>query len=66
MSETPPHEAVRVQSRAFAAGLKMSDVIKEAGIGRSTWWRIRHGKDYRISAIRRIDAAIDEMTKDEK
>ena len=57
----PHHEAVRVQSRAFAANLKMPAVLKRAGVGRSTWWRIRNGKDFRASVITRIENTIDEM-----
>jgi predicted transcriptional regulator len=58
------HEAVRVYAKAFQAGFTMPAVLRKAGVGRSTWWRIRKGEDFRASVIRRIDQAIDDMIKE--
>jgi len=59
---TKPHpEAARVFARAFSEGFKMPEVLARGGVSRSTWWRIRSGKDFKASSIKDIDRAIDEF-----
>lgn len=45
-------------------GLKMSDVLKTAGLNHSTWWRWRHGKyQPRAESIERIKKALQTKKK---
>ena len=64
MSE-PHKDAIRVASRAFAANIPFPQVLKRAQVGRSTWWRMRNGKDFRASVIQRLDIAIDELAREQ-
>jgi transcriptional regulator with XRE-family HTH domain len=61
MLTPPPEPAADVFCRAYRAGLVWKDVLRRAGVGRSTWWRIEHGADFRNSTIEKLSAATDEL-----
>lgn len=57
-----PHpEAARIALRAFNANIAMPKVLRRAGVGRATWWRIRNGGNFEIGTIVKLDKALDEM-----
>jgi len=68
MIDTPAldPEVVRLQSLVFQHRLKMIDVLTEAGVSRSTWSRMRNGDNFYVSNLRKIEAAIVQLTQKDR
>lgn len=61
-SETPiDPEVVRLNTRIFEHGLKVKPVMQRAELPRETWYRWKKGGDPRVSEVRRVDLAIDQL-----
>lgn len=54
-------EVVRLATRIFEHKLEVTEVMERAGLTRGLWYRWRDGGDPRVSQIRRVDQAIDQL-----
>jgi len=61
---THREDGVSITALAERRGLKMSDVLKAAGINHSTWWRWQRGKyQPRAESVERIKKALNAKKK---
>lgn len=61
MKQIVSPEVVALQARMFAYRLKLPDVLKRAGVHRSSWWRWSRGGDVRMKSLGAVREAIDAM-----
>ena len=52
-------EIVAIEAAAKRADLAMGEILRDAGVNPSTWWRWKRGKvDPGLSLFRRVEAAL--------
>lgn len=51
-----------IEQRAAGADIKMSEVLRLAGVAQTTWWRWGEGHfEPRIKTLRRVRTALDDL-----
>jgi hypothetical protein len=58
MKETADPLVSAIAKRAKSAGVTMTGVLKDAKVGRASWWRWREGKPAQLDKVRAVEAAL--------
>ena len=61
--DAPIHPLViDLQARMFANRLKPGNVVRQAGLNPSTWWRWTKGAEPKLSTLKAVSETIDRLT----
>ncbi len=55
---------VELQARMFAGGLRIGEVLRKAGLERTTWWRWTQGAEPKFSSVEKMKTAIEEIQRE--
>ncbi|MFC0633264.1 helix-turn-helix domain-containing protein [Brevundimonas balnearis] len=62
----PQPEVLEVEARAEAVQIKMSVVLREAGVPASTWWRWRKGGvEPKVTTLRKVRHSLDRLASEQ-
>ena len=65
MTKPIDDEVIALQARIFAGRLKIGDVLRGAGVHRSTWSRWVAGAEPKLGTLRKVAEAVDAKLADQ-
>lgn len=58
-------DVTRLQILMIQRHVGAIEVLSKAKVSRNTWWRMRNGKDFRMSKLTDIESAINQLTQEQ-
>jgi hypothetical protein len=49
---------IAIEKRAYEARVPMTGILKDAKVGRASWWRWRQGRPAQLTKVRAVEATL--------